>query len=137
MRLSDFEYDLPPEAIAQEPLAERDASRLLVLARETGAIEHRALLDPKDLLVLNRSRVFPARLRGRREGGGAAEVLLVRRRAGALWDALLRPGRRLRTGSRIEVTEDLTVVVEPGGAADGTRQVRLEARGDDTDAALE
>jgi len=143
VRLSDFDYDLPPEAIAQEPLPERDASRLLVLDRRTGAIEHRvfrdlpSLLDPKDLLVVNRSRVLPARLRGRRDGGGVAEVLLVRRRAGARWDALLRPGRRLRTGSRIEVSEDLTVVVEPGGAADGTRQVRLEARGDDSDAALE
>src|SRR5262245_7230528 len=113
MRLGDFDYDLPPEAIAQEPLPERDASRLLVLDRSTGATEHRvfrdlpSLLQPNDLLVLNRSRVFPARLRGRRAGGGAAEVLLVRRRTDDVWDALVRPGRRLRTGDTVEVSRDL------------------------------
>jgi S-adenosylmethionine:tRNA ribosyltransferase-isomerase len=143
VRLSDFDYDLPPEAIAQEPLPERDASRLLVLDRATGAISHRlfrdlpGLFEPNDLLVLNRSRVFPARLRGRREGGGAAEVLLVRQRAPDLWDALLRPGRRLRPGARVTVSPELTVVVEPGDAPGGTRRVRLDSPSGDLAAVLE
>jgi S-adenosylmethionine:tRNA ribosyltransferase-isomerase len=143
LRLSDFDYDLPPEAIAQVPLPERDASRLLVLDRATGGIEHRTfhdlpvLLQPDDLLVLNRSRVFPARLVGRREGGGAAEVLLVRRHADDVWDALLRPGRRLRPGARVEVSADLTVEVLPGGTREGTRRVRLRCASGDVGAALE
>jgi S-adenosylmethionine:tRNA ribosyltransferase-isomerase len=141
--LSDFDYDLPPEAIAQEPLPERDASRLLVLDRNTGAVEHRvfrdlpSLLRRNDLLVLNRSRVIPARLRGRRAGGGAAEILLVRSHSDELWDALLRPGRRLRAGDIVEVSSDLAVAVEPGTASDGTRRVRLLAPGHDPKAALE
>ncbi len=112
-----FDYDLPPDRIAQEPLAERDASRLLVLDRRTGRIDHRTFRDlpeilaPGDLLVANRSRVFPARLLGRREGGGAAEVLLVREREDGTWDALVRPGSRLREGARIRIAEDLEVVV--------------------------
>jgi S-adenosylmethionine:tRNA ribosyltransferase-isomerase len=143
VRLSDFDYDLPPEAIAQEPLPERDASRLLVLDQSTGAVEHRGFRDlpsfltPDDLLVLNRSRVIPARLRGRRAGGGAAEVLLVRRHTDELWDALLRPGRRLRAGDTVEVSPDLAVAVEPGSSPDGTRRVRLLASGGGASAALE
>ena len=96
MRISEFDYELPRELIAQEPLPERDASRLLVLDRESDGLTHRRfrdlpdLLDPGDLLVLNRSRVFPARLLGRRAGGGPAEVLLVRRRPDGAWDALVR-----------------------------------------------
>ena len=105
-----FDYHLPPERIAQEPLPERDASRLLVLERATGRLEHRVfrdlpgLLRPGDLLVANRSRVFPARLLGRRESGGPAEVLLVRDLGGDRWQALLRPGKRLQTGS-VKVTK--------------------------------
>jgi S-adenosylmethionine:tRNA ribosyltransferase-isomerase len=130
--VSLFDYELPPERIAQHPLAERDASRLLVLDRRTGAIRHRVfrdlpdLLDPGDLVVANRSRVFPARLLGRREGGGGAEVMLVRDRTDGTWEALLRPGRRLRAGARIRVADDLAVVVlEPGQAV--LRRVRLES----------
>ena len=86
-RLSSYEYPLPPALVAQEPLPERDQSRLLVLDRRMGAVQHREfaelpdLLRPGDLLVTNRSRVFPARLIGRRAKGGRAEILLVRRRA--------------------------------------------------------
>ena len=149
MHIGLFDYDLPPELIAQEPLPERDASRLLVLDRVTGAVRHRAfrdlpdLLHPGDLLVVNRSRVFPARLLGRRAHGGAAEVLLVRAHDddGGLWDALVRPGRRLRPGDRIEVAEDLGVRIEErqGGAEETgpLRTVRLLARGGDVTAALE
>ncbi len=109
--ISDFDYDLPSELIAQTPIEPRDASRLLVLNRETGAMEHRhfydmgAYLRPGDLLIANQSRVIPARLLGHRaETGGAVEVLLLAERAdlGAdYWETLVRPGRRLHEGSRI------------------------------------
>ena len=132
-RLDSYDYPLPPEFVAQEPLAERDASRLLVLDRATGAVGHHRfaelpdLLRPGDLLVTNRSRVFPARLLGRRPGGGPAEILLVRERADGLWEAMLRPGRRLRAGMVVEVAADFRVRVEaaPDRAESVLRTVRL------------
>ena len=127
--ISDYDYALPPELVAQEPLARRDASRLLVLDRATGAVAHRTFLDlpellrPGDLLVMNRSRVFPARLLGRREGGGAAEILLVRRTAPDAWEAMVRPGRRLRPGTVVDVAPGFRVRIEeplpPSHAAPG------------------
>jgi S-adenosylmethionine:tRNA ribosyltransferase-isomerase len=150
VHISLFDYELPPELIAQEPLPERDASRLLVLDRATGAVRHRAFRDlpqilaPGDLLVVNRSRVLPARLLGQRAGGGKAEVLLVRAHGDGTWDALIRPGRRLRPGSTVHVPPDLTVVIEP--PASGTappalrgplKRVRLHAHGGDVEEALE
>lgn len=134
-RIQDFDYQLPPERIAQQPLPERDASRLLLLERAEGAVRHQRfrdlprLLRAGDLLVVNRSRVIPARLIGRREGGGSAEILLVRRRPDGGWDALARPGRRLRAGARIRVGEELTVHFEPAGRG-VLRKVRLETAGD-------
>ena len=132
MRISDFDYALSQEAIAQEPPPDRDASRLLVLERATGAIRHRVfrdlpdLLVPGDLLVVNRSRVFPARLLGRRRGGGAAEVFLVRPREAGTWEALVRPGRRLRPGEGVTVEGGLEILIESGPlAGDGRRLVRL------------
>ena len=137
-----YDFDLPPGLVAQEPLAARDASRLLVLDRVTGALAHRAfadlpdLLRPGDLLVANRSRVFPARLIGRRAGGGEAEVLLVRRLDADSWSALVRPGRRLRPGAVIDVAPGFAVEVgEP--EAPPLRRVRLLLNGLDADAALE
>jgi S-adenosylmethionine:tRNA ribosyltransferase-isomerase len=115
--LGAYDFDLPPGLIAQEPLAERDASRLLVLDRGTGALEHRvfadlpALLRSGDLLVANRSRVFPARLLGRRARGGAAEVLLVRRHGEGLWEAMVRPARRLRPGVVVDIGPGLRVLI--------------------------
>jgi S-adenosylmethionine:tRNA ribosyltransferase-isomerase len=158
-----YEYPLPPELVAQEPLARRDASRLLVLDRASDAIAHRAfsdlpeLLRPGDLLVTNRSRVFPARLLGRRAGGRAAEVLLVRRTGPDLWEAMVRPGRRLRPGVVVDVAPGFRVRVEeplrpertgealppgPGGAGAGQqptalRRVRLLLEDLDPAAALE
>jgi S-adenosylmethionine:tRNA ribosyltransferase-isomerase len=138
--VSLFDYDLPPDRIAQEPLKERDASRLLVLDRRSKGVAHSTfrdlpeLLDPGDLVVVNRSRVFPARVLGRREGGGAAEVLLVRDLGDGTWDALLRPGGRLREGARIRVADDLVVVVLEA-PRDAVRRVRLESP--DAGAALE
>ena len=108
MNTSDFDYDLPPELIAQEPARPRDSSRLLVLHRDDGAIEHRRFRDlpeylrPTDVLVLNETRVIRARLRGRRHpGGGKAEVLLLHDHGGGVWEALVSPGRRLPPGREI------------------------------------
>jgi S-adenosylmethionine:tRNA ribosyltransferase-isomerase len=119
--LSAYDFDLPPDRIAQAPLAERDASRLLVLDRSTGALAHSTfsalpeLLHPGDLLVTNRSRVFPARLLGRRPGGGAAELLLVRRLEPGLWEAMVRPGRRLRPGVVVEIGPGVRARIEGPG----------------------
>lgn len=112
MHLSDFDYALPSELIAQHPASPRDSARLLVLRRTDGGIEHRIFRDlagylrPPDVLVLNDTRVIPARLQGRKRTGGAVEVLLLRpaaeRHAGReTWEALVRPGRRVRRGTRV------------------------------------
>jgi len=120
--IAEFDYELPTELIAQEPLPERDASRLLVLDRRSGETWHRsfrdlpALLAPGDLLVVNRSRVIPARLLGRRARGGEAEILLLRDRGEGRWEAMVRPGRHLRPGQRVTIDEDLSVVVESEAA---------------------
>jgi S-adenosylmethionine:tRNA ribosyltransferase-isomerase len=146
--IAAYDYELPPDRVAQEPLPDRDASRLLVLDRATGALFHRSfadlpeLLRPGDLLVTNRSRVFPARLLGRRAGGGAAEILLVRHRGLDLWDALVRPGRRLRPGTLIDVAPGFQVGLEPlppGEPPPGPplRRVRLLVDGLDAETALE
>jgi S-adenosylmethionine:tRNA ribosyltransferase-isomerase len=146
--IAAYDYDLPPDLVAQEPLPERDASRLLVLDRATGALLHRGfadlpeLLRPGDLLVTNRTRVFPARLLGRRAGGGTAEILLVRRRGGDLWDAMVRPGRRLRPGALIDVAPGFQVRLEPPPSSEPPpapplRRVRLQIDGLDAETALE
>ncbi|HET7036657.1 MAG TPA: tRNA preQ1(34) S-adenosylmethionine ribosyltransferase-isomerase QueA [Thermomicrobiaceae bacterium] len=105
--LRDYDYELPEELIAQTPVEPRDASRLLVLDRASGQIEHRVFgeigdyLAPGDLLVVNDTRVLPARLHGHRPSGGEVEILLLARRAPGLWEALVRPGRRLRPGAEV------------------------------------
>ena len=111
MRTSDFDYPLPPELIAQTPAEPRDSSRLLVLDRATGNTEHRRFTDvleylrPGDLMVFNQSRVIPARLFGvRDDNGGRVEFLLLRREGEGVWEALARPGRRLRPGATVTVT---------------------------------
>ena len=108
MKTSDFYYDLPTELIAQTPLERRDGSRLMLLDKETGEVQHRhffelpQFLRPGDCLVLNDSRVLPARLLGHREpSGGAAEVLLLVDRGGKRWECLVRPGRKLKPGQKI------------------------------------
>ena len=134
MRTADFAYELPPELIAQAPLPERDASRLLVLDRTAGAISHGAFADfpafpaPGDVLVINDSKVIPARLPARRRGGGAAEVLLVTREAQGTWRALVRPGARIRPGARLDLGDgdraEILATLEGG-----QRRVRLEGSG--------
>lgn len=113
MKTADFDYHLPPELIAQTPVEPRDASRLLVVHRDTGQLEHRVFRDivgylrPGDLLVCNDSRVIPARVFGRKAGtGGKVEVLLVAKRGPRTWEALVR-GRRIREGGTLTFGEAL------------------------------
>ena len=135
MKTSDFNFELPEELIAQTPLARRDASRLLVLDKTTGARRHLhfydlpTLLRPGDCLVLNDSRVLPARLIGRRPTGGACEVLLLVDRGENLWECLVRPGRKLRPGAQVIFGDgQLTAVVEEE-IEDGKRLVRFHYQG--------
>ncbi|MCD7858851.1 MAG: tRNA preQ1(34) S-adenosylmethionine ribosyltransferase-isomerase QueA [Firmicutes bacterium] len=108
MKTKDFWYDLPPELIAQTPLPQRDASRLLVMNRRTGEITHKHFSDivdelhPGDCLVMNDSRVLPARLLGRRPTGGAVEILLLRDLGENRWECLCKPGRKMQEGSTVE-----------------------------------
>ena len=107
MKTSDFYFDLPEELIAQTPLEKRDSSRLLCLDKVSGEIQHRVfselpeLLQPGDCLVMNDSRVLPARLLGARETGGAVEVLLLRDLGGGRWECLTRPGRKTKPGTKL------------------------------------
>ena len=110
MKTSDFDYMLPPELIAQTPLEPRDHSRLMVLRRADGSLEHRRFFEivdflrSGDVLVFNDSRVLPARLRGyRSDTGGKVEVLLLRRLDEGVWETLVRPGRRVGVGARLEI----------------------------------
>ncbi len=107
MKTKDFYYDLPQELIAQTPCPRRDGSRMLCMDRRTGAFDHGLFsslperLNPGDVLVFNDSRVIPARLLGQREGGGAAELLLLKPLGNNLWEVLARPGRRLHVGAKV------------------------------------
>jgi len=110
MRTSDFDYTLPQELIAQTPIEPRDSSRLLVLNRQDGSIEHRHFYDiidylhPGDVMVFNDSRVIPARLKGKRVGsGGGVEILLLRRLEPNVWETLVKPARRLTVGAEVEI----------------------------------
>lgn len=132
MRLSDFDYDLPPELIAQTPMEPRDAARLLVLDRASEALQHRhvrdlpELLRPGDMVVANRSRVLPARVRGRLRGGGSAELLLLRRLAPGRWQALGRPARRLRAGDTVAIGDSLQVRITAAHSA-GLREIEVDS----------
>ena len=107
MKLSDFMYDLPEERIAQTPVEPRDHSRLMVIHRDTGAIEHRHFYDiidylnPGDCLVINETKVIPARLYGERPTGGAVEVLLLKQLGPKRWETLVRPGKKLKPGAEV------------------------------------
>lgn len=135
MRTEDFDYELPTGLIAQEPVEPRDSCRLLVVDRASGQIDHRVFTDlpeylsPGDVLVVNETKVLPARLTGtKEETGGAVEVLLLRERYEDTWECLVRPGRRLKPGARIVFGDGalhglvVDVVEESGG-----RLVRLSA----------
>jgi len=136
MHLSAFDYELPSELIAQQPLAERDASRMLVLDRERQTRSDRTFKDfpsyvhENDVVVVNNSRVIPARLKGRREEtGGQVEIFLVRELEPKLWEALVRPGARLRRGAKVDFNKrglKAEIVDDPGAEL---RRVRFHCEG--------
>lgn len=135
MNKSDFYYDLPKELIAQTPAPVRDLSRLLVYHRDGGAIEHKVFrdvidyLNPNDVLVVNETRVLPARLIGQREDtGGAMEFLLLRRLDENRWECLVRPGRRAKTGLTFKINDELSATILDS-TEDGGRIVRLNYDG--------
>jgi S-adenosylmethionine:tRNA ribosyltransferase-isomerase len=136
--LADFDYHLPEELIAQEPLADRAGSRMLVVDRAMGTWEDRRFRDfpsylgPGDCLVLNDSRVFPSRLYGRREHGtGRVEIFLTRQMSAdaCTWEALVRPGKKMRTGERVYIADDLTAEILGRGPL-GERTIHLRPQGD-------
>ena len=135
MKTSDFDFFLPEELIAQTPLERRDASRLLTLDKTTGQTGHHHFYDlkqflrPGDCLVLNNSRVLPARLIGHRPTGGVCEVLLLVDRGEGLWECLVRPGRKLKPGAQVIFGEgQLTATIE-SELEDGKRLVRFHYQG--------
>lgn len=140
LKTHDFYFDLPPELIAQTPLQRRDASRLLTLDKETGAWDHRhfyelpQLLRPGDCLIMNDSRVLPARLLGHRvlpDGsvGGASEVLLLIDRGDGVWECLVRPGKKLRTGAKVSFGDGELAGEIIGEVEGGNRLVRFTYEG--------
>ncbi|MDA0264570.1 MAG: tRNA preQ1(34) S-adenosylmethionine ribosyltransferase-isomerase QueA [Chloroflexi bacterium] len=137
MRTSDFDYHLPPELIAQSPIEPRDSSRILVMRRDSGALEHRQFPDvleylrPGDVMVFNQSRVIPARLYGRRaDTGSKVEFLLLRRNADGDWTAMARPGRRLRPGVVVDIERSPHSPFTEEGTEGGFQVRILEARDD-------
>ena len=136
MKTSDFYFDLPQEQIAQDPLEDRSSSRLLVLDKETGEYEHRVFRDivdylhPGDCLVLNNTKVIPARLHGEKEGTGAhIEILLLKRRENDVWETLVKPGKKAKPGTKIIfggglLTGEVMDVVE-----EGNRLIRFSYEG--------
>ena len=137
MKKSDFYYDLPEELIAQTPLAQRDHSRLMLLDRKTGRMEHKHFYDvidqlsPGDCLVINDTRVLPARLYGHKTGTGSApvEVLLLEQMEGDLWDCIVYPGRRLREGAEIVFGDGSLQAVVEQVKPDGNRLIRFRYQG--------
>ncbi len=136
LKTSDFYFDLPPELIAQDPLTDRSASRLLVLDKNTGEIKHEQFrniinyLNPGDCLVLNDTRVIPARLHGIREGTGAAiEVLLLKRKEKDVWETLVRPGKKVRPGVKLSFGEGLLRGEVLEIVEEGNRLIRFQYEG--------
>jgi S-adenosylmethionine:tRNA ribosyltransferase-isomerase len=139
-RTSDYDFDLPTARIAQRPAERRDASKLLIVERATGTLRHgvfsdiAGLIPPGDILVTNRSRVFRARLLGKRESGAPAEVMLLRRHEPDVYEAMVSPGAKLKPGRRVSFAEEFQAeILETTGR--GTRLVRLFAK--DIGAAIE
>lgn len=140
MRLSDFDFELPHELIAQEPLAERAGARMLVVDRAAGTLRDAQFRDfptyisAGDCLVLNDTRVFPSRLLGTRDGArqgltGAVEIFLTKPLGDSRWLALVKPGKKLRVGDRVRISDELQAEILEHGEF-GERTIRLEARGD-------
>lgn len=136
LKKSDFYFDLPQELIAQDPLEDRSSSRLLVLNKDTGAVSHhvfREIIDylrPGDCLVLNNTKVIPARLLGEREGTGAhVEVLLLKRREGDVWETLVKPGKKCRPGTRLVFGDGILKAEVLETVEEGNRLIHFEYEG--------
>ena len=136
MKKSDFYYDLPKELIAQDPLEDRSGSRLMVLDKNSGAISHHIFrdiidfLNPGDCLVINDTKVIPARLHGIKEETGAhIEVLLLKRREGDIWETLVKPGRKAKKGTRIDFGDGLLKCEVVDVIEDGNRLIHFEYDG--------
>ncbi len=136
MNLHDFYFDLPEELIAQDPLEDRSSSRMLVLDKKTGERQHKIFkdvidyLNPGDCLVLNNTRVLPARLIGAKEGTGAKiEVLLLKRKQDNVWETLVKPGKKARPGARIVFGDKLLVGEVIDVVEEGNRLIRFEYEG--------
>ncbi len=136
LRKSDYFYELPPELIAQDPLEDRSSSRLLLLDKNTGAVRHEIFRDlgsflrPGDRLVLNNTRVIPARLIGRRAGtGGAVEVLLLRRLEKDVWETLVKPGKKCLPGQNLEFGDGRLTATVLEVLEDGNRRIEFHYEG--------
>lgn len=136
LKTSDFYFELPQELIAQDPLTDRSSSRLLVLDKETGTVSHRIFHDlieylhEGDCLVLNNTKVIPARLLGTKEGTGAAiEVLLLKRRGNDIWETLVKPGKKCRPGAKIVFGEGLLKAEVLEVAEEGNRLIQFQYEG--------
>ena len=136
MKTSDFYYDLPEELIAQDPLEDRSSSRLLVLNKETGEMEHHVFkeiinyLKPGDCLVINDTKVIPARLIGERVGTGAKiEVLLLKRKENDVWETLVKPGRKMKVGSKVSFGDGLLIGEVVDVVEEGNRLIKFSYEG--------
>ena len=136
MDVKDFYYDLPNELIAQDPLLDRSSSRLLVLHKNSGKLEHRHFADileyltPKDCLVINNTKVIPARLFGQREGTqGKVEILLLKRKEQDLWETLVKPGKKAKPGMKILFGEGILTGEVEDVVEDGNRLIRFSYEG--------
>ena len=136
MKKQDFYYELPEELIAQDPLEDRSSSRLLVLDRQSGAVSHHTFreiadyLNEGDCLVINDTKVIPARLIGSKEETGAKiEVLLLKRKENNIWETLVKPGKKAKAGARINFGEGLLTGEVVGIAEEGNRLIRFSYEG--------
>ncbi len=135
MKLSDFNYYLPEELIAQTPIEKRDESRLMVLDKNTGEIEHKIFRDiidylqPGDCLVRNNTKVIPARLYGKKETGANVEFVLLKNLEGDIWEAMVRPGNKLHSGAKVIFGDGLLRAEILETLQDGTRKVKFEYDG--------
>lgn len=136
MNVKDFDYELPQELIAQDPIEDRSSSRLMVLDKETGEISHRIFrdileeLNPGDCLVINDTKVIPARLYGVKEGTGAKiEVLLLKREADDIWEVLVKPGKKCRPGTKISFGEGKLTATILDVVEDGNRKLQFSYEG--------
>ena len=135
MKLTDFNYNLPEELIAQTPIQKRDESRLMLLDKNTGEIQHKIFkdiidyLEPGDCIVRNNTKVIPARLYGKKETGANVEFVLLKNIQGDIWEAMVRPGNKLHAGAKVVFGDGLLKAEILETLKDGTRKVKFEYTG--------